>query len=247
MTRSGRAQAGHSATNWTFETAEGEGGRCDNEPEMPDPASGSESIRVVIVDDHPSYARGLGMLLGSVADDIEVVATANNGGGALEQVRTHLPDIVLMDIRLPGADGIEATKEIRQMFPVVKVVMLTVSEDDKDVYEAMRAGASGYLPKQVDAEEIVAALRAISRGQVVVSPLVADKLLAGDSEESVPLSEWEREVLRLVAEGNDNASIGKKLSVSESTIKRNLRNIVEKLHLHNRVQAAVYAAKKGWI
>ena len=204
-------------------------------------------IRIIIVDDHPSYAKGLDMLLRTLATDIEVVGLARNRKEALDQVREHLPDIVLMDIKMPGEDGIEVTKEIRDMFPVVKVVMLTVSEDDQDVYDAMRLGASGYLPKQIEVEELITAIRSIDGGQVVISPLVAGKLLGQTNEEVVPLTETERQLLRLVAEGHDNAKIAEMLAVSESTLKRNLRNILEKLQLHNRIQAAVYAAKKGWI
>lgn len=200
-----------------------------------------------MVDDHPAYAEGLGMLLGSVAADVEVVSTATNRDGAIEEVSRHLPDLVLMDIRMPETDGIEITRELRQLFPVVRVVMLTVSEEEKDVYEAMQAGAAGYLPKHAETEEILAAIRAIHRGQVVVSPTVAGKLLSEEGKEKMPLSEWERDLLKLVAEGRDNAYIGRRLGVSESTVKRNLRNIVERLHVHNRVEAAVYAARKGWI
>lgn len=207
----------------------------------------SESIRVVVVDDHPSYAKGLQMLIKTIAQDIEVVAIANNLREALKQIEEHLPDLVLMDIRMPDGDGIEATKLIRSQFPVVKVVMLTVSEEDQDVYDAMRLGASGYLPKQIEVEELISAIRSIHGGQVVISPSVAGKLLHQESGARDPLTEAERELLRLVAEGQDNAAIAETLAISESTLKRNMRNILEKLQLHNRVQAAVYAAKKGWI
>lgn len=205
------------------------------------------SIKVVIVDDHPSYAKGLDMLLRTLAPDVRVVGLAGDAKGALDQIATHLPDIVLMDIKMPDGDGIEATRLIREMFPIVKVVMLTVSEDDQDVYDAMRLGASGYLPKQIEVEELVSAIRSIHGGQVVISPIVAGKLLRQSNEEVVPLTDGEKDLLRLVAEGHDNARIAEILAVSESTLKRNLRNILEKLQLHNRIQAAVYAAKKGWI
>jgi len=175
------------------------------------------------------------------------VGQAANGLEALQQVRQLQPELVLMDIRMPGLGGIETTRLIKEQFPVVKVVMLTVSEEDQDVYDAMRLGASGYLPKQIEVEDLVSAIRSIHAGQVVISPIVAGKLLGHSREEDVPLTDGDRELLRLVAEGYDNAKIAETLSVSESTLKRNLRNILEKLQLHNRVQAAVYAAKKGWI
>lgn len=209
--------------------------------------SENNPIRVVVVDDHPSYAKGLEMLLRNLAHDIRVVGIARDRKEAIDQVREHLPDLVLMDIKMPGSDGIEVTKELREMFPVVKVVMLTVSEDDQDVYDAMRLGASGYLPKQIEVEELITAIRSIHGGQVVISPLVAGKLLYQSSDDVIPLSDPERDLLKLVAEGHDNARIAEIMSVSESTLKRNLRNILEKLQLHNRIQAAVYAAKKGWI
>ncbi|MEO7804241.1 MAG: response regulator transcription factor [Actinomycetota bacterium] len=203
-------------------------------------------IRVIVVDDHPSYAKGLQMLLRSVAPDIEVVTIAHDAKSAIEAVGSHMPDVVLMDIRMPSGGGILATEQVRDLYPVVKVVMLTVSEDDHDVYEAMRLGASGYLPKKIEVEELVSAVRAIHGGQVVISPLVAGKLL-GAQQDEVPLTPMERQLLRLVAEGHDNVQIADRLAVSESTLKRNLRNILDKLHLQNRIQAAVYAAKKGWI
>lgn len=214
--------------------------------EMPE-TSDQEQIRIVVVDDHPSYAKGLEMLLRDVSSDIRVIKTAKTGAEAIRAVGEHLPDLVLMDIRMPERDGIETTKAIREQFPVVKVVMLTVSEEDQDVYDAMRLGASGYLPKQIEVEELIAAIRSIHSGQVVISPVVAGKLLGQGSQEEVPLTESERDLLKLVAEGHENVQIAEMLSISESTLKRNLRNILEKLHLHNRVQAAVYAAKKGWI
>lgn len=208
---------------------------------------GERTIKVVIVDDHPSYAKGLEMLLRTFAPDVQVVGLAGDSKVALEQIGSHLPDIVLMDIKMPDGDGIEVTKQVREMYPVVKVVMLTVSEDDQDVYDAMRLGASGYLPKQIEVEELIGAIRSIHGGQVVISPLVAGKLLGQSNEDVIPLTDADRDLLRLVAEGHDNARIAEILAVSESTLKRNLRNILEKLQLHNRIQAAVYAAKKGWI
>jgi DNA-binding NarL/FixJ family response regulator len=207
---------------------------------------GSDRIRILLVDDHPSYVEGLRMLLEGGTEDLEVVGTATDSNSALEMVGAQLPDLVLMDIKMPGGDGIEAAQKIREEFPVVKVAMLTISDEDEDVYEAMRAGASGYLPKQLDVDELVAAVRAIARGQVVVSPVVADRLLEGEPA-PVRLTPGERKLLGLVAEGSDNASIASELNISESTLKRNLRNVIEKLHVENRVQAAVLASKKGWI
>jgi DNA-binding NarL/FixJ family response regulator len=214
---------------------------------MPEEAPAPDRIRLVVVDDHPSYAHGLEMLLKSIAGDIEVVGVATDHDAALEMIGSQLPDIVLMDIRMPGSDGLVTTAQVRDMFPVVKVVMLTASEEDEDIFEAMRLGASGYLPKNIEVEELVSAVRAINRGQVVISPTVAGKFLNLEHSEATPLLDSERELLKLIAEGYENTEIAARLSFSESTVKRHLRNILEKLQLHNRVQAAVYAAKKGWI
>lgn len=205
-----------------------------------------DEIRIVIADDHPSYARGVGLLLKSMAEEIELVGTAGSAAEVIKLVETSVPDLVLMDIQMPGG-GIEATRQISEDFPAVKVVMLTVSEDDEDIFDAMKAGASGFLPKQVEVDELVAAIRAVHRGQVVVSPLVADKLLRSAPDERAELTEVERSLLKLVAEGRDNPDIGREMGMSEATVKRVLKNVVQKLHLHNRVQAAVYAAKKGWV
>ncbi|MBW3588374.1 MAG: response regulator transcription factor [Actinobacteria bacterium] len=205
-----------------------------------------DEIRIVIADDHPSYARGVGLLLNSMAPEIELVGTAGSAAEAIKLVEKSVPDLILMDIQMPGG-GIEATRQISEEFPAVKVVMLTVSEDDEDIFDAMKAGASGFLPKQVEVDELVAAIRAVHRGQVVVSPLVADKLLRSAPDERVGLLDVERSLLKLVAEGRDNPDIGREMGMSEATVKRVLKNVVQKLHLHNRVQAAVYAAKKGWV
>jgi len=205
-----------------------------------------DEIRVVIADDHPSFARGVGLLLNSMAQEIELVGTAGSAAEVIKLVETSVPDLVLMDIQMPGG-GIEATRRISEEFPAVKVLMLTVSEDDEDIFDAMKAGASGFLPKQVEVDELLAAIRAVHRGQVVVSPLVADKLLRSAPDERAELTEVEHSLLKLVAEGRDNPDIGREMGMSEATVKRVLKNVVEKLHLHNRVQAAVYAAKKGWV
>jgi len=205
-----------------------------------------DEIRIVIADDHPSYARGVGLLLKSMAPEIELVGTAGSAAEAIKLVETSVPDLILMDIQMPGG-GIEATRQISEEFPAVKVVMLTVSEDDEDIFASMKAGASGFLPKQVEVDELVAAIRAVHRGQVVVSPLVADKLLRSAPDERAELTDVERSLLKLVAEGRDNPDIGREMGMSEATVKRVLKNVVQKLHLHNRVQAAVYAAKKGWV
>jgi len=205
-----------------------------------------QKITVVVVDDHPSYSKGLAMLLAATDEDIEVVATATDHDEAISAVGTHLPDLVLVDIHMPGTNGIEITKKIRHMFPVVRVAMLTVSEIEAHVVEALRCGASGFLLKDMEVEELASTIHAIHDGQVVVSPSIAGKLLATPPEGD-PLSDSDCQLLKLVAEGLENGEIARIMSMSESTLKRSLRNILEKLQVHTRIEAAVYAAKRGLI
>ncbi len=204
-----------------------------------------QKITVVIVDDHPSYAKGLAMLLTS-GDEIEVVATAKDKDEALSAVEMYLPDLVLVDIQLPGVNGIELTRTIRHLFPVVRVAILTASEEDKYVVEAIRLGASGYLVKDMEVDEIISAIRTIHDGQVVVSPNIAGKLLR-EAPQMDPLSDSDCQLLRLVAEGLENREIAALMSTSEATLKRSLRNVLEKLQVQTRIEAAVYAAKRGLI
>jgi two-component system NarL family response regulator len=210
-------------------------------------AGGSEPIRVVISDDHDLFRRGLKMVL-EAEEDIEVVAEAANGQEAVARVEELAPDVVLMDVRMPRMGGIEATRLIRQLFPTTRIIVLTVSDEEDDIYGAVKAGANGYLLKEVSIEEVADAVRAVFAGQSLISPSLASKLLAEFSgppkavddpvTSSVRLTEREVEVLKLVALGNENAEIAGQLGVSESTVRNHVANILTKLQLRSQIEPA---------
>ncbi len=213
-----------------------------------------DDIRVLICDDHALFRRGLVMVL-EAEDDIEVVAEAEDGEDAVAKAVEHVPDVVLMDVRMPTLDGIEAARRIAEDVPTAKILMLTVSDEESDLYEAIKAGATGYLLKEVSIEEVAPAARAVMAGQSLISPSMASKLLtefsslAKQAEErtSVPaprLTDRELEVLRLVAQGKSNREIAGDLFISENTVKNHVRNILEKLHLHTRMEAVMYAVRE---
>jgi two-component system NarL family response regulator len=217
------------------------------------PPSG-DAIRVMICDDHALFRRGLIMVLES-EEGIEVVGEAENGEEAIARVEDLAPDVVLMDVRMPRISGIEATRAIAESVPAAKILMLTVSDEEDDLYEAIKAGATGYLLKEISIEEVATAIRAVVSGQSLISPSMASKLLTeftslskrADERQSVPtprLTDRELEVLKLVAEGMSNREIAGELYISENTVKNHVRNILEKLHLHSRMEAVVYAVRE---
>jgi two-component system NarL family response regulator len=187
--------------------------------------------------------------------DIEVVGEAADGQEAVVRAQELMPDVVLMDVRMPKRSGIEATEEIRELLPHIKVLMLTISDEESDLYDAIKAGASGYLLKEISIEEVAGAIRSVWAGQSRISPSMASKLLTEfaamskrtDERRQVPaprLTAREMEVLTLVAEGLNNREIGQRLFISENTVKNHIRNILEKLHLHSRMEAVVYAVRE---
>src|SRR5437870_13740304 len=191
------------------------------------------------------------MVLKSEAD-IEVVGEAADGNEAVEKAQESMPDVILMDVRMPKRSGIEAAGQIRDLVPHVKILMLTISDEEADLYDAIKAGASGYLLKEIPIEEVADAIRSVRAGQSRISPSMASKLLtefaaiskATDERPQMPtprLTDREMEVLRLVAQGLNNRDIAKELYISENTVKNHIRNILEKLHLHTRMEAVVYA------
>jgi two-component system NarL family response regulator len=217
-------------------------------------SSAQDALRVLIVDDHALMRRGIEMVLEGERD-IEVVGEAADGQEAVEKALELMPDVVLMDVRMPRRSGIEATKEIRESLPHAKILMLTVSDDEADLYEAIKAGASGYLLKEVHTEEVPDAIRSVWSGQSRISPAMASKLIdefqamsrRADEPEQVPaprLTDREMDVLQLVAQGKSNRDIARELYIAENTVKNHIRNILEKLQLHSRMEAVIYAVRE---
>jgi DNA-binding NarL/FixJ family response regulator len=212
-----------------------------------------EPIRIIVVDDQELFRRGLIMLL-SVEDGIDVVGEASDGVAATELAATAVPDVVLMDVRMPKRSGIEACITIKDAAPSAKILMLTVSEEEADLYEAVKNGASGYLLKDASIDEVAQAVALVADGQSLISPSMATKLLDEFKQMSVVgrrqdvaaprLTDRELEVLRLVARGLNNRDIAKDLFISENTVKNHVRNILEKLQLHSRMEAVMYAVRE---
>jgi len=212
--------------------------------------------RVLLVDDQALFREGIAQLL-STQPDLEVVGEASDGVQAIEMVRDLRPDLVLMDIQMPRMSGLEATVRIKEEFPDTHVVMLTVSDADDDLFEAIKNGASGYLPKNIKAVRFFEQLRGVLRGEAALTPYLASRILQEfarqrQREEVMTgypggLTEREKEVLQFVVEGYSNKEIGGFLSIAESTVKRHLHNILEKLQMENRVQAAAYAVRTGLV
>jgi len=212
-------------------------------------------IRVLLVDDHALFRKGIASLLAG-EPGFEVVGEAEDGLRAVERTRELMPDLIVMDLNMPRAGGSEATRRILEEFPYVKIVILTVSEDDKDLFEAVRGGAHGFLLKQIEPKALFDTLRGVMRGEASISRMMAAKLMGELRRESVnrtgtgvhrapELSPREAEVLTLVAEGKSNKEIATVLDLAENTVKNHLKNILGKLHLENRVQAATYALRQG--
>ena len=202
-------------------------------------------MRVLIVDDHPLFHDGLATLLH--ARGMEIVGEANNGAEALEQARALLPDLILMDIHMPQMDGLEATRLIKLEMPATKIVILTVSDDDENLFEAVKSGAHGYLLKNMPSQQFFETLTGVANGDAPIQRGLAEKILNEFAERAraEELTDREKQVLGLVAEGATNRDIASRLNVSENTIKFHLKNILEKLHLRNRAQAAAYAIRAG--
>ena len=220
-------------------------------PGRPD---GEEALRVLVVDDQALFRRGLQLVL-SGQSGIELVGEAANGREAVDKARELAPDVVLMDVRMPVMNGIEAARFIRRDLPSTRILMLTVSDEERDLYDAVRAGANGYLLKEVSVDEVVEGIRAVGRGHSLISPAMATKLLVefnalAERAESGPqlpgptLTGREVEVLRMVAKAMSNREIAQALYISENTVKNHVRNILDKLHLHNRMEAVLYAVKQ---
>ena len=210
--------------------------------------------RMLLADDHGLFRQGVAGVL-RAAGEFHVVGEARDGAEAVAQAAALQPDVVLMDLNMPGMDGLEATRRIKATAPSVKIVMLTVSEDDRDLFEAIRAGAHGYLLKSVEPEELVRTLRSVAQGEAVVTPALAARIIGNLTRQPDPgapagrgrLSAREREVLELLTQGMVNKEIAAALGISENTVKNHLKSIMAKLHLENRVQVATYALRQGLV
>jgi len=212
-----------------------------------------ESLRVLIVDDHDLFRTGLRNLLEE--QGVTIVGEAATGMEAVRIVRELAPDVVVMDLNMPSMGGVEATRHIAGIAPLTRVLMLTISDEDNDVMDAILAGACGYLLKDASIQELVAGIRAAARGESLISPTIAAKVLqrvrATSAQPDIAdmiraeLSDREIEVLKLIANGKDNALIAAELHISPKTVKNHISNILMKLQIDNRIQAAVYAVRSG--
>jgi DNA-binding NarL/FixJ family response regulator len=210
-------------------------------------------VRVLLVDDHDLFRTGLRTLLEE--QDVDVVGEAANGHDAVHLVEEHAPDVVLMDLEMPHKGGIEATRDILTIAPLTRVVVLTISDEDADVMDAVVAGACGYLLKDASIQELLRGIKAASVGESLISPAIAVKVLqrvrasSPDMEAAemlqAQLSDRELQVLKLIANGKDNAQIAGELFISAKTVKNHISNILLKLSIENRIQAAVYAVRSG--
>ena len=216
------------------------------------------TIKVLVVDDHALFRRGIASVLTN-QENLEIVGEAADGLEAIEKAEETVPDVILMDLNMPNCSGLEATQALQTKMPQVNILVLTVSDSEADLFSAMKFGATGYILKNTEPEELVQAIFHVAHGGAIISPLMATKLLTefkglgtqGETESTQEaegnLSPREMEVLQLVAQGATNKEIADCLFISENTVKTHLRNIMEKLHLVNRSQAAAYAVKRGLV
>jgi DNA-binding NarL/FixJ family response regulator len=224
------------------------------EPVIQDRGQTIDALRVLIVDDHDLFRSGLRNLL-EVEDGIEIIGEAAGGQEAVKIVRELAPDVVVMDLNMPGMGGVDATRHITGFAPLTRVVMLTISDQDNDVIDAILAGACGYLLKDSSIQDLMAGIRAAALGESLISPTIAAKVLqrlrASSTRPEIEttiraeLSDREIEVLKLIANGKDNAMIAAELHISPKTVKNHISNILMKLQIDNRIQAAVYAVRSG--
>ena len=210
----------------------------------------SEIIRVLIVDDHAIVRKGIHALL-ATEEDIQVVGEAQDGQEALEQIKALRPDVILLDLLMPRMDGIEVTRRVVAEDPQARILILTSFAADDKVFPAIKAGALGYLLKDSEPQELVRAIRQVYRGESSLSPAIAHKVLQEISRPPTrplapePLTEREVEVLRVIAQGKSNQEIAEELVISEATVRTHVSNILSKLHLASRTQAALYALREG--
>jgi DNA-binding NarL/FixJ family response regulator len=212
-------------------------------------------VRVLIADDHALFREGLRKVLGA-SKDIDVVGGAQSGEEALDMVERLAPDVVLLDVRMPGMSGIEAARVIRATSPRTRVIILTVHADEEFLFEAIKAGAMGYLLKDASSDELLRAIRLVAQGEGLLPPAMAAKVFKEFARVTAshdlspvvtPLTARETEILQHVAAGRANKEIARALGISERTVKNHLSNVMEKLHVNSRTQAAVYALRNGLV
>ncbi len=211
-------------------------------------------IKLIIVDDHKLFREGIKALL-AVTDDIEIVGEAEDGATAMKRIRELEPDVILMDINMPGLNGIRVTEQILAQHPQIRIIMLTMLEDDASIFHAMRAGARGYLLKGAEPEEVLSVIRAVAEGQALFGPAIATRLMNYFKELGAKpavsgvlfpeLTEREVEVLRLISQGLNNQEIARKLFLSPKTIRNHITSIFSKLQVADRAQAIVRAREAG--
>ena len=214
----------------------------------------SYNIRVFLCDDHTLFRQGIRKLL-ELEHDIEVVGEESNGQAMLENLKKTDPDVILMDIAMPGMNGVIATSKVKKILPQTRIIILTVYEDETHVFNAIKAGAMGYLLKDVSIDELVEAIHSVYKGEALIQPRIAAKVLKeftmldkrtmkeGDKFYN-DLTEREKEVLRLIALGGSNKEIAQKLGITEKTVKNHISHIFQILHVNNRTQAAIYALEQ---
>ncbi|TCS83340.1 response regulator [Tepidibacillus fermentans] len=224
-------------------------------------------IRILIADDHQLFREGIKRII-NLEEDMEVIAECSDGQGILNQYHGVTLDVILMDINMPNMNGVEATRKVKEIFPKSKVIILSIHDDEGYVFETLRAGASGYLLKDMEAETLIQAIRSVAKGNAYIHPQVTGKVieeyrrlsnkeLHGSQHESVFIDkslDWrliltprEIEVLQLLAEGNSNRQIGEKLFISEKTVKNHVSSILQKMNVQDRTQAVITAIKNGWV
>jgi DNA-binding NarL/FixJ family response regulator len=225
--------------------------------EVPEPIESQQAVpgsspRVLLVDDNDLFRTGLRTLLED--EGVDVVGEARTGRDALADLLVLAPDVVVMDLKMPGISGVEATRKMAMIAPMARVLVLTASDGDADVIDAIMAGACGYLLKDSSLPELIAGIRAAANGESLISPAIASKVLqqlraaapsAREATDASVLSDREMQVLRLIAIGKDNAQIAADLHISPKTVKNHISNILMKLQIENRIQAAVFAVRSG--
>ena len=212
-----------------------------------------ETIRILLADDHNVLRQGIAQVLDSQAD-MQVVAQAQNGVEAVRLAKQHCPDMALIDINMPEMDGVEAARQISADLPETGVIILTMYRRDDYIFEAIKAGASGYLLKEVELSELLKAVRAVARGEAMIDPAIAGRVLAelrrppmAKTVTEEPLAERDVEILQLVARGQSNQEIADQLALSEKTVRNRLSLVFRRLHLRNRTEAALYALQQGLV